>query len=286
MNSIAVGAAQLLVTQVCIPYSNIVSYTAQFTTTCSAAGVLALITIFMIREKTVKSRTVVEAQQSAEPGDSYIKKHMRGLNNALFGTILASPKWIHSIISISIGGLVIPLVTTFIMLWLNSFVAQGILEDENEVKTEYQILSFYGCVTGAISLCIFAWIGDRVNLPMMMISTLSFFVLSCFTFIFITDPRGWLCIANVGLFFASSGLYITILYSILMKNIPDSETGTILVLSNGAMSFTMLIYCQFAGEIFDRIGPSAPFGLVGVLDTMLVVYTIYGYMNDQVLSAN
>ncbi len=144
------------------------SYTVQFNTICSAAGAIALLAILMMREKTIKSKTVIEAEKS-ETGDSYLKKHMRGLNNALFGTILASQKWIHSMISVSICGLSIPIVTTFIMLWLNSFVAQGILQDENEVKTEYQTLSFYGCIAGALTLVVFGYIGDRVNLPMLMI---------------------------------------------------------------------------------------------------------------------
>ncbi len=52
------------------------------------------------------------------------------------------------------------------------------------------------------------------------------------------------------------------------------------------MSFTMLIYCEFAGLIFDRIGPSAPFGLVGILLTLVVVYSVCGYMIDLVFSAN
>ncbi len=55
------------------------------------------------------------------------------------------------------------------MLWLNSFVAQGVLQDENQVKTEFQTLSLYGCVAGALSLVVFGYIGDKVNLAMMMI---------------------------------------------------------------------------------------------------------------------
>ena len=63
--------------------------------------------------------------------------------------------------------------------------------------------------------------------------------------------------------------------SIFNKNLPKETRG----LLNGVYSFAgqcgILIYSYLAGIMFDKIGPKAPFMLIGILDLAFAVFVIH-----------
>ena len=60
--------------------------------------------------------------------------------------------------------------------------------------------------------------------------------------------------------------------------------GTILIYNQGGMSIAVIIFNGAAGSFFDKISQNAPFFVLGVIDTVFLLYTIFCLLRGQMFS--
>lgn len=127
LNALVIVSSQIFSSQVLIPYSKSVPTNEAFTNVCLAIAVISICALLMIREKTLKPSDTDRETQEFIPLGTQISDHVSTLQDALVNKIFASAKWIHILVATSISYLLIPFYSTYLMLWLNSFVAKGVL---------------------------------------------------------------------------------------------------------------------------------------------------------------
>lgn len=80
----------------------------------------------------------------------------------LYNEVLTSPDWVYLFFSVSVWGLICPLYSTYLMLWINSFVAKGVLADDYEVKAAYTQLNWYCFPVAFCSVLVCILVIDKV----------------------------------------------------------------------------------------------------------------------------
>lgn len=68
---------------------------------------------------------------------------LRNSADVLYNEVLRSPDWVYLFLSVSVWGLICPLYSTYLMLWINSFVEKSVLADDYEVKAAFTQLNWY-----------------------------------------------------------------------------------------------------------------------------------------------
>ena len=82
-----------------------------------------------------------------------LRKSADVLNNH----VLTSPDWVFLFSTFSVWGMICPLYSTYIMLWINSFVDSGVLANDYEVKAAFTLINWWALPIAfcAIFVCLF-----------------------------------------------------------------------------------------------------------------------------------
>ena len=185
------------------------------------------------------------------------------------------------------GGAIIRLIailfSNFLLLWITSFVDEGLINEEDS-KDLYQWIILTSTIGTIILLPIIGQLGDKI--PSKILIPVSFILrgICGYSFIWMTDPQSiismTLCILLI-IFTVVEAISIEVL---LMRDMPSQIRGLMM----GAFTFFGLlgkvIFTLVGGQMFDRISRSAPFVFLGIMDTMLVllVFTLmcFGKFNQ------
>ena len=119
------------------------------------------------------------------------------------------------------------LFSTFVLLWITSFVNSGVLSSEEEAK---EVIQNANIVCVLFSLVFFKLAGlltDKfpayINLPISFLLRAS----ACVTFIFIKDPRSFLPYFTLGLFVVGNLFENVTLNGLFNKHLAKDVRGTL-----------------------------------------------------------
>lgn len=188
--------------------------------------------------------------------------------------VLVSPDWIYIFLSSAISGLTLPMYSTYLMLWINSFVEKGVLADENDVKSAYVTINIWSTPVALMSVFLSMIIVDKVQPVWLIAPGFLLRSLCCALTLYVVNPTEWLALAAISLFLFSSCTILQATMTAIHKNAPETARGSILTIQACAMSAGYFMFNGAAGILFDKSGPTAPFVVLGCLDLVLVIYTL------------
>ena len=208
-----------------------------------------------------------EAQQPEEDGK------LRKLYGAAWDESRRDPKYIICFLGASIFKLNGVLFSNFIVLWLTSFVDDGLITEERS-QDLYQrliLIAIFPCIVFAP---LFGLIADKVPSKVLVPVAFSLRGAIGYAFLFIKDPESvWATLISVTLivFTLLEAVSIEILF---FRGLPGHIRGTMV----GIMAFCghvgLLIFTFLAGMMFDGIGRNAPFVFLAILDCCFVAIVL------------
>lgn len=204
---------------------------------------------------------------------TYLQK-VKGLTIVVIKELKKKPILLVSVIGATITRLISVLFSSYLILWIQTFVDAGLLENENVGKDIY---TFIMVASALVSVFVFPMAGFIVDYFPSKYTVPGSFIFRCLTtFLFWCIERPDTTMAYTVCIMMVVGTIIENIAvdSIFNKNLPKETRG----LLSGVYSFGgqvgILIYSFLAGYLFDKIGPKSPFILIGVLDAMYAIYVI------------
>lgn len=188
-------------------------------------------------------------------------------------------------IGFAITRIVTVLFSLYLILWIQTFATgEGgnpvLLESKERGKTIYQNIMV---ISVLISGFVFPFIGQLCDLYHPKIIIPAAFITRFFTtlvFSQVDNPDSYFALVTCILMILGTIIEMISIDSIFNKNLPKETRGVL----TGACSFCgqlgILVYSMISGWIFDHVGPSSPFYLVGVIDILfallVIIRTRYG----------
>ena len=203
----------------------------------------------------------------------------------LFNRVCFNPKWIFIFLGISWAHLIGYLYSSYLILWLNSFVVTGQIESDKDVETLYSRMTLVIAPTSIFMILITGYMADYVK-PIFLIAP-GFLGRSITTYCFrhVSEPKGIASFTLTGLLVAFSILEVVSLETLLMKNLPREARGALTILVTFFMGLAGLLFNFIGGPIFDELGPASPFLLISVFDMFIFVFGIFlhntGYLTTE-----
>ena len=183
----------------------------------------------------------------------------------------SDPKFMACLVGKMITQLMAILFNIYMLLWITSFVDSGLMKDEAEGKVLYQSIIVFSFVFVALLTPVFGVIADK--LPGAVIVPITF-ALRCvigFNFLQIEDPRlPWSIIICCLYVIISLQMNISV-ETLFLKGIPADIRGTMLGLFWFFAMLGILLFTVIGGNLYDRVGPAAPFGGLLVVDGLFFV---------------
>lgn len=179
--------------------------------------------------------------------------------------------------------LIVVLFSVYMQLWIISFQESGVLVSKEETDSIYLWTITLSIFCIIIVGPTYGFFSDQID-PRKLIP-ISFFFRGIFAigFRFVDDPKLWysyvLCIATICISIVQF-ISVEVLF---MRNMKSSIRGTMngLAFFFGSVGTTTFAY--FGGQLFDEVGPWAPFALVGTCDLLTVgfalIYIALGLLN-------
>ena len=174
-------------------------------------------------------------------------------------------------IGASITRLLSVLFSTYLILWIQTFVSgeQGnprLVESREAGKTIYQNIMV---ISVLVSAFVFPFVGaasDYYSPKTMIPGAFLFRAFMTYLFSFVTDPNSWRSfIVSILMIIATIVENISV-DTVFAKNLPKETRG----LLNGIYSFAgqvgLLAFSVAGGWLFDNLGSKSPFYLIGILD--------------------
>lgn len=188
------------------------------------------------------------------------------MSNIVFPVVL-----LGSMIGRSLG----LLFSTFLALWITSFVDSGYFTNENEAES---VIQHTNVVSVIISVGIMMPLGraaDKYPFKFMIPQVFLLLSLATFIFWFIETPDSWpVYVATT--FVVICGLSAnTFLESLFTKNIPKDIRGTMNGLQSCAGTIGGIIFSKIAGEMYDVSGPKAPFIVASSISLVYAVFVLF-----------
>lgn len=180
-------------------------------------------------------------------------------------------KYIICFVGAAIIRLIALLFSTFLLLWITSFVDDGILESEAVSKTIYQKVILAATIATICLLPILGILGDRIPSKVLIPVAFALRGLCGYSFIWIKNPDTFiaktLCCLLI-IFTVVEAVSIEVLF---MRGMPKAIRGTMTGVFAVFGQLGTLLFTLIGGQMFDRVGRSAPFVFLAIMDTMLVV---------------
>ena len=113
---------------------------------------------------------------------------IRDVTNTLFSRVCSDPRWLFLFLAISQAHLITYLYSSYLVLWLNSFVKTGELLDTNQVQMLYSRYSLVSIPSTVFTIMVTGILADCVR-PVFLIAP-AFLGRSVVTYLFqfIEDP--------------------------------------------------------------------------------------------------
>ena len=156
--------------------------------------------------------------------------------------------------------------------------------DSKQALIIYRRIIMLSMVLTGLLLPVIGYVADKT--PSRILVPLAFFTrcFACFLFVSIQEPNTLASYVACSLLILATTVENLSMEVLFMKNMPGEVRGTM----NGILHFFgcagVMIFTQAGGYLFDNVGPSAPFALVGTCDGLLglavTVLALNGYLKQ------
>ena len=252
------------------------SMSEQYYVPAAIVATLSISMIFLVREPTIKKHLQTPRGIVEEPVDKSepFWDRLKELSSEVWKECKTRPKYIFCFVCICISRLMNILFGVYIQLWVMSFKEQGVLESEEESNTVYRniVLVIQFCVL--LTIPIFGYLSDKVDLRYVIPFAFLARGAVAASFKSIEDPR------EVNSFIICVLLVITSVVQFLsvevmfMRNMNGSIRGTMTGIAFFFGSVGTTTFVMVGGILFDKVGPWAPFMLVGATDGIIIIFIV------------
>ena len=183
------------------------------------------------------------------------------------------PKYIICFFGAAIIRLIAVLFSNFLLLWITSFVDEGLLT-EQESKGLYQKVILTSTVATIALLPIMGHMGDKI--PSTVIVPISFALRGAvgYSFIWLDDPESAIAQTLCCLLIIFTVIEAVSIEVLLMREIPSAIRGTMMGVFAFFGQLGTLLFTLIGGQMFDRIDRNAPFVFLAIMDSFLVVLAL------------
>ena len=172
------------------------------------------------------------------------------------------------------------LFSIYLILWIQSFAAKGIIADVDEGKTIYMKIMIVSVFISTLTIPFIGKLCDSIEETKIM--PVAFIVrgLSTVAFCFLKTPDSIGAYIICVIMIVGTIVENLSIESLYLKNLPKETRGVLC----GAMSFVgqfgILFYSLVGGYIFDHIGPKSPFAFLGILDFIFVLICLVCHQSN------
>ena len=125
-----------------------------------------------------------------------------------------------------------------------------------------------------ILLPVLGSLGDKVSSTIIIPISFAARGLCGYTFAFIDKPDSILSIGLSCLLIITSAIEAISIEVLFMKDMPSEIRGSMMGIFNVFGHIGSLVFTLVGGQLYDRVGPSAPFIFLASMDTGIVLLTI------------
>lgn len=181
------------------------------------------------------------------------------------------PKYVICFLGAAIVRLMAVLFSTFLLLWITSFVDDGIIATEQESKTLYQKVILASTIATIFLLPILGHLGDKV--PSAVIIPIAFTLrgLCGLSFMWMNDPQSVISMTLCCLLIIMTVVESVSIEVLFMRGMPRAIRGTMASVMAFFGLLGTLVFTLVGGQLFDRIDKSAPFVFLASMDFLLVI---------------
>ena len=188
--------------------------------------------------------------------------------------VCTDPKWCFLFTAISQAHLIAFLYSSYLVLWLTSFVSTGQIADEKSVEMVFSKMTLFSIPSTILTILVTGFLADYIK-PVLIIAP-AFFGRAVTTYMFKLEeePQETRAFALVSLLIVFSILQVISLESLFMKNLPRDVRGAMTITLTFFMGISALAFNLVGGPVHDSMGPAAPFVLVSIFDAFFCVFAI------------
>ena len=184
------------------------------------------------------------------------------------------PKYIFCFICLLVSRLVSVLFSVYMQLWILSFEQSGLLASKGEADAVYMRVVVGAQIAVALTIPLFGFLADKADVRVLIPSTFLVRGLIALSFRFITDPRDFHSYVLSILMVVVSIIQFISVEVIFMRNMKGHIRGTLSGMAFFFGSFGTTTFSLVGGIVFDKIGPWAPFMVVGGADMLVLAVSL------------
>ena len=242
----------------------------------AALGVAsALVAFFFLREPVRPARPATPARSIGESLRAFVANLGRvvraGQRNPRFGLVMTMGIVIRSDYFVMLS---------FVSLWvINAASSQGVSSVE-ALKTAGALLVTFKLSTAAAQL-VFGFLVDRMNRSLLLVAALAATGLALISTALVANVFGTGMFVVVAIIGATESALIVCGQSMLGEEAPADLRGSALGIFYFLGTLGVVVMSSLSGLLFDKIGYSAPFVMVGALNLVFAVLGVFLVLRGQ-----
>lgn len=163
------------------------------------------------------------------------------------------------------------LFSTFLLLWITTFVDDGVIATEQESKTLYQKIILASTLATIFLLPVLGHLSDKISSAVIIPIAFTLRGLCGLSFMWMDDPQSVISMTLCCLLIIMTVVESVSIEVLFMRGMPSAIRGSMA----GVLAFFgllgTLIFTLVGGQMFDRIDRSAPFVFLATMDFLLVI---------------
>lgn len=183
------------------------------------------------------------------------------------------PKYIICFLGAAIIRLIAVLFSNFLLLWITSFVDEGLLT-EQESKGLYQKVILVSTAATIFLLPILGHLGDKIPSPVIVPLAFTLRGVVGYSFMTLDKPDSAIAQTLCCLLIIFTVIEAVSIEVLLMRGMPSAIRGTMMGVFAFFGQVGTLLFTLIGGQMFDRVGRNSPFVFLAVMDTFLVVIAL------------
>ena len=251
---------------------------AQFYVPAAILAGISITLIFLIREPKLKAKRNTQQEEgevtmeNANQPEGWSK--IKYLTKQLVEECQRKPKYIFCFICLLVSRLISVLFSVYMQLWILSFEKSGLLASKHEADSIYLRVVVGAQIAVALTIPIFGFLADKADVRVLIPATFLVRGLIALSFRFISNPNDFHSYALCILMVVVSIIQFISVEVIFLRNMEGHIRGTLSGMAFFFGSFGTTTFSLVGGIVFDKIGPWAPFMVVGGADMVVLVISL------------
>ena len=182
-------------------------------------------------------------------------------------------KYVVCFLGAAIIRLLAILFSNFLLLWIMSFVDDGLITNDQS-KDLYQFIILTSTIATIVLTPLLGYIGDKV--PSTIIVPVAFTLrgICGYSFMWMKSPKSFFSVTLCCLLIIFTVIEAISIEVLLMRGMPSQIRGTMMGMFAFCGQLGTLMFTLIGGQLFDRIDRNAPFVFLAMMDTLLVLLTL------------